>query len=186
MKRLRKASGPRVSEPSIAPTLDPDLSYPSASEDLPDARDVPDLEGTAADAVDPVPTSEYLDKEMAADDELDPLFPDPRDASKSWQPRDMEGGEEEKEWLGGSAWGEESGSIGNGGIMDELRKERSVKKRLNLEGEDDITEKKKKKKNKSGELAGQERRPKESIREKRRLEKVGIFLIYVFLNSFQH
>ncbi|KAG1368737.1 hypothetical protein COCNU_14G012050 [Cocos nucifera] len=148
MKRLRKASGPRVPEPPIAPTLDPDPFHPSASDDLPDAREVPDLERSGADAVDPAPTSEDLGKEMATDDELDPLFPDLRDASKSWQPRDMEGGEEEKEWLGGSAWGGESGRIGNGGIMDELRKERSVKKRLNLEGEEDITEKKKKKKKK--------------------------------------
>nr|XP_010923451.1 uncharacterized protein LOC105046538 [Elaeis guineensis] len=173
MKRLRKASGLRVSELPISPTLAPDPFYPSASEDLPDAGEVPDLERSAADAVDPVPTSEDLGKEMAADDELDPLFPDPRDASKSWQPRDVEGGEEEEEWLGGSAWGGESGRIGNGGIMDELRKERSVKKRLNLEGEEDITEEKKKKnkKDKSGELVGQERRPKESVREKRRLEK---------------
>ncbi|XP_038977293.1 uncharacterized protein LOC113463659 [Phoenix dactylifera] len=61
-----------------------------------------------------------------------------------------------------------------GGIMDDLRKERSAKKRLNLEGEEDITEKKKKKKekkNKSSELAGQEGRLEETIREKRRLEK---------------
>ncbi|XP_038971736.1 midasin isoform X2 [Phoenix dactylifera] len=172
LKRLRKASGPRVSDPPIAPTLDPDPSYHSASEDLPDAREVPDLEGSAADAVDPAPASEDLGKGMASDDELDPLFPDPRDASKSWQPRDMEEGEEAEEWWGGSSWGGESGRIGMGGIMDDLRKERSAKKRLNLEGEEDITEKKKKKKKKkSGELAGQEGRPEESIREKRRLEK---------------
>ncbi|KAJ1701068.1 hypothetical protein LUZ63_000847 [Rhynchospora breviuscula] len=91
---------------------------------------------------------ESLDPDQdGLNDGLDPLFPEPG-KYKAWE-------------------GEE---IGEGGLIEELRKENSAKKRLNFGGDDESLEKEtKKKRNKSRENA--DSKQKECSRDKRRFEK---------------
>jgi hypothetical protein len=90
-------------------------------------------------------------------DGLDPLFPKPGEY-KAWE-------------------GEE---IGEGGLVEELRKEKSAKKCLNF-SEDESSEKEtRKKKRKSKEKA--DFVPKESVREKRRSQKVVVLCFVCILD----
>ncbi|XP_078180748.1 DNA ligase-like protein [Carex rostrata] len=80
------------------------------------------------------------------DDGLDPLFPEPGEY-KAWEGED----------------------IGEGGLIEELRQEKSAKKCLNFNGEDESSEKETKKKRKSRDNANV--KSKDPMRDKRRSVK---------------
>ncbi|KAJ8466063.1 hypothetical protein OPV22_028615 [Ensete ventricosum] len=142
LRRLKKADH---SGPRDIPTADPVLSpsrvHPVAA---------PTMAATPA-SEESVPESHVMEPEMGQEPVLDPLFPDPARC----EPNYMEI-EREKQ---GFDWGGENGSAG----VQEAKDVKSAKKRLNSEKEGETT--RKYKKNKSGD------KPKESAREKRRLEK---------------
>ncbi|RRT69852.1 hypothetical protein B296_00022963 [Ensete ventricosum] len=148
LRRLKKADH---SGPRDVPTADPVLSpsrvHPVAA---------PTMAATPA-SEESVPESHVMEPEMGQEPVLDPLFPDPARC----EPNYMEI-EREKQ---GFDWGGENGSAG----VQEAKDVKSAKKRLNSEKEGETT--RKYKKNKSGD------KPKESAREKRRLEKVGLDLV---------
>ncbi|WOL18121.1 exocyst complex component EXO84C isoform X1 [Canna indica] len=156
LRRLKKGS---QSDPRDIPTADPNPS-PSADEVLefevlkPTAPQA--LEESLPQSVNSVIGSDEIGTEKGQDlEELDPLFPD----LARQDLKDADIGREEE----GFDWGGESGSAGVEETNDEFVNVKSAKKRLNLEQEGETT--KKSKKNKSGE------KTKESVRDKKRLEK---------------
>ncbi|XP_064951396.1 uncharacterized protein LOC135605342 isoform X1 [Musa acuminata AAA Group] len=144
--RLKKAgqSGPR-DIPTADPVLSPSRVHPV---------EAPAMAATPA-SEESVPGSHVMETETGPEPVLDPLFPD----LARCEPNCMET-EREKQ---GFDWGEEIGSAGVLGAKGGYEDVKSAKKRLNSEEEVETT--RKYKKNKSGE------KPKESAREKRRLEK---------------
>ncbi|KAH7675343.1 hypothetical protein IHE45_08G129400 [Dioscorea alata] len=103
-----------------------------------------------------------VQKEMDLDDGLDPLFGNPV-VSEGWESHDF-GNDGEDENDGGTGGGE-----GGNKMMDKLigglGKEKSARKRLSWDGGEEDGLKKKKK----GKIKNE--KPKESVREKRKLEK---------------
>lgn len=160
LKRLKKASQSRATAPDRSPS--------SQTLEVPDPSHAAILEEAAPDL--------GLSEE---NDGLDPLFPEPGFGG---------GGEGEEEGGGFGSFDPdvESGGIGTGGLIEELRRE-SAKKRLVWDDVEETSETKKDKKTKTtkkkksdknrADLAA--RRPKGSVREKRRLEKVLFFLSFL-------
>ncbi|CAL9079096.1 unnamed protein product [Musa textilis] len=144
--RLKKAgqSGPR-DIPTAGPVLSPSRAH---------AVEAPTMAATPA-SEESVPGSHVMETEMGPEPVLDPLFPD----LARREPNYLEI-EREKQ---GFDWGGESGSAGVQGAKGGYEDAKSAKKRLNSEEEGETT--RQYKKNKSGE------KPKESAREKRRLDK---------------
>lgn len=104
-----------------------------------------------------------VQKEMDLDDGLDPLFGNPV-ISEGWESHDF-GNDGEDENDGGTGCGE-SGNKLMDKLIGGLGKEKSARKRLSWDGGEDEGLKKKKK----GKIKNE--KPKESVREKRKLEKV--------------
>ncbi|XP_072951818.1 uncharacterized protein [Typha angustifolia] len=172
LKRLKKASEARVPDPLPTETLDPDPSStailgpdPSTSSS-PASVSVPDVSSDAEDVAESLGGSESTGKGMGFDDGLDPLFAVPREMGSEREEERDACGTEHFDSTG------ESEGIGIGGLIEELRREKSAKKRLSLDEEaEEITEMKKKKKsrNKSDDMNDGE--PIESAREKKRERK---------------
>ncbi|KAJ3705455.1 hypothetical protein LUZ61_009160 [Rhynchospora tenuis] len=153
---LRKEEADRIEEdePLLPDSLEEELIVEDDSLDplFPDSgglmdelrrENLEEVKGRGSNS--PILEDESLDPDQ--DDGLDPLFPKPGEY-KAWE-------------------GEE---IGEGGLIEELRKENSAKKRLNFGGDDESSEKEtKKKRKKSKENA--DSKQKESSRDKRRFEK---------------
>nr|CAD1819086.1 unnamed protein product [Ananas comosus var. bracteatus] len=152
LKRLKKASQSRATAPDRSPSSQT-LEIPDPSHAAIPEEGAPDL---------------GLSEE---NDGLDPLFPEPGFRGE---------GEEEEEGGGFDSFDPDvdSGGIGTGGLIEELRRE-SAKKRLIWDDVEETMETKKDKKTKTMKKKKSDknhadfstRRPKESVCEKRRLEK---------------
>ncbi|XP_073004963.1 uncharacterized protein [Typha latifolia] len=175
LKRLKKASEARVPDPLPTETLGPDplsiaiLGPDPSTSSSPVSLSVPDVSSDAEDVAESLGGSESTGKGMGFDDGLDPLFTVPREMGSERE-------EEERDACGTERFDStgESEGIGIGGLIEELRREKSAKKRLSLDEEaGEITEMKKKKKKKSRDKSDDmnDGEPKESAREKKRVEK---------------
>lgn len=168
LKRLKKASV--LSDVPIPqpPASNSALAFPGSEEqdgvDLLDDCVIPDP-GRSAGVASPAPKSDGLDEGADLDDRLDPLFGD------SYR----------FEVVGGAAMGDEaemeaSGSFGEGGdggsglgeSVDGLGKKKSAKKRLSMDGGNGAS---RKKRMTAGE-GSRDGKAEESVRNKRKLEKV--------------
>ncbi|KAG6473948.1 hypothetical protein ZIOFF_067868 [Zingiber officinale] len=118
---------------------------------------------TTLDFEKPVLESDVIGTEIDPELEFDPLFPD----LDQLQAKNTDIGREKEDFF----WGGGNGCGAADEINDGIENVKSAKKKLILEGEDEDT-KKKRKKRKSSE------KPKESLREKRKLEKVGFVPFY--------
>ncbi|KAJ4745635.1 DNA ligase-like protein [Rhynchospora pubera] len=184
--------------PPVNQTLPPDSSEEALDPLFPDSEGLVDeLRKEAADRIienEPL-LPDSVEEEHVEDDSLDPLFPDSgglmealrREKLEEIKVRDTDSPSLEDESVDPDqdemndgldplfpepgkykAWGGEE--IGEGGLMEELRKENSAKKRLNFGGDGESLEKEtKKKRKKSKENA--DSKQKESSRDKRRFEK---------------
>ncbi|XP_042444504.1 uncharacterized protein LOC122029541 [Zingiber officinale] len=111
---------------------------------------------TTLDFEKPVLESDVIGTAIDPELEFDPLFPD----LDQLQAKNTDIGREKEDFF----WGGDNGCGAANEINDGIENVKSAKKKLILEGEDEDT-KKKRKKQKSSE------KPKESLREKRKLEK---------------
>lgn len=178
LKRLKKSSSSaaadsvRVYEAPIVPNEDSEESAASESKDLDEKVDfgddlnplfsVPSDDPTFPSSDSPISGSKEVVGEKEADGDLDPLFSVPA-ADEGFETLDLERESEE-----------DGGFKNTGDIESGVEKEKSVKKRLNMdEGSEEISKKRRKKKSKDADKLGE--KPKESVREKKRTEKVVFF-----------
>lgn len=180
LRRLKKSSSSatsdsiRGSDDRTAPDQNP--SSPAASESRDAEREndfdkgldpplsAPSDEPAVPESDSPILLPKDVGSEKEFDDDLDPLFSVPA-VNEGFETLDTETerGEEDGEDGGLKKIGE------NGSGTENLK---SARKRLNLEEGSEEISTKRKKKSKSADKSGEKPKPKESIREKKRAEKV--------------